>query len=128
MAMVDNSRTNGFKIRTLNADCDRLAVQSSLQSTWFCSFRSRTRLLAKVHEIGIAQTELVVLRPYRGKPVIEIEALGGPHGVLILDRANGGTKVLRNGQREVLELDAAVVIKTEHFRAPGRDGAGTQAA
>jgi hypothetical protein len=35
--------------------------------------------------------------------------------------------VLRNGQREVFELDAAIVIKTENFRPPGREGAGVQA-
>lgn len=124
---VDNSRTNGFRVRTLNADCDRLAVQSSLASTWFCTFRSRMRFLAWSREVGIAQNELVVMRPYQGKPVIELEGLGGPHGVLIVDRANGGTRVLRNGQRETFELDAALVIKTENFRPPGREGAGFQA-
>jgi hypothetical protein len=121
--MTDNARTNGFKIRTLNQDCDRLAVQSSLSSTWFCSFRSRLGILAKTHIVGIAQSELVVLRPYRGKPVIELEGLGGPHGVLIVHRADGGTQVLRNGQRTRFELDAALVIKTEFFRPPGREGA-----
>ena len=67
--MSDNARTNGFRIRTLNQDCDRLAVQSCLSATWFCSFRSRLRILAKNHIVGIAQNELVVLRPYQGKPV-----------------------------------------------------------
>jgi len=120
--MSDNARTNGFRIRTLNQDCDRLAVQSSRAATWFCSFRSRIGLLAKTHEVGIAQDELVVLRPYRGKPVIELEGLGGPYGVLIVDRANGGTRTLRNGQKERFELDAAVVVKTENFRPPGGEG------
>jgi hypothetical protein len=120
--MSDNARTNGFRIRTLNQDCDRLAVQSSRAGTWFCSFRSRLGILAKTHEVGIAQDELVVLRPYQGKPVIELEGLGGPFGVLIVDRANGGTKTLRNGQRHRFELDAALVLKTENFRPPGRDG------
>lgn len=122
--MTDNARTNGFAIRTLNPDCDRLAVQSSMSATWFCAYHSGAlgRLMPKKHEVGIAQNELVVLRPYQGKPVIEIEGLGGPNGVLVVDRANGGTRVLRNGQRVRFELDAALVIKTEHFRAPGVDG------
>lgn len=120
--MSDNARTNGFRIRTLNQDCDRLAVQSSLSATWFCSFRSRLRILAKNHIVGIAQNELVVLRPYQGKPVIELEGLGGPYGVLIVQRANGGTCTLRNGQRERFELDAALVIKTENFKPPGAEG------
>jgi hypothetical protein len=121
--MTDKARTNGFRIHTLNQDCDRLAVQSSLAATWFCSFRSRLGWLAKTHEVGIAQSELVVLRPYQGKPVVELEGLGGPYGVLVVDRANGGTVVLRNGQRQKFELDAALVVKTEFFKAPGREGA-----
>lgn len=125
--MSDNARTNGFRIRTLNQDCDRLAVQSSVSATWFCSFRSKSRLLAKTHEVGIAQHELIVMRPYQGKPVIEIEGLGGPHGVLVIERANGGTRVLRNYQRERFELDSALVIKTEQFCPPRGDGAGLRA-
>lgn len=124
--MTDLARTNGFRIRTLNADCDRLAVQSSLAGTWFCTFRSKWT--PKTHEVGIAQSELVVLRPYQGKPVIEIEGLGGPHGVLIVDKANGGSQVLRNGQRARFEMDGALVLKTEHFRPPGREGQGMGAA
>lgn len=120
--MTDNARTNGFQIRTLNQDCDRLAVQSSLQSTWFCTYRGR--FLPKKHEVGIAQSELIVLRPYQGKPIIEIMGLGGPHGVLRLDFANGGSRTLRNGQRQIFELEAALVVKTENFRPPGREGAG----
>jgi len=120
--VTDGSRTNGFEIRTLNQDCDRLAVQSSVAGTWFCSYRGK--LLPKKHEVGIGQNELVVLRPYQGKPVIELRGLGGPHGVLIVDRADGGTRVLRNGQKALFELDCALVLKTEQFRPPGRDGAG----
>lgn len=119
---MDQSTTNGFRIRTLNADCDRLAVQSSLASTWFCTYkpgwwRSWSR------DVGIAQRELVVIRPYQGKPVIELEGLGGPHGVLLVDKANGGNTVLRNGQKARFELDGALVIKTEHFAPPSRNGA-----
>jgi hypothetical protein len=121
--MRDNSLTNGFRIRTLNPDCDRLAVQSSVAATWFCTWDPDRRKGWK-REVGIAQKELVVLRPYQGKPVIELKGLGGPHGVLIVDRANGGTVVLRNGQKQQFELDAALVIKTEHFAPPGRESAG----
>ena len=121
--MLDNSLTNGFRIRTLNPDCDRLAVQSSISATWFCTWDPDKRKGWK-REVGIAQKELVVLRPYQGKPVIEIKGLGGPHGVLIVDRANGGTTVLRNGQKQQFEMDGALVIKTEHFAPPGRESAG----
>lgn len=122
--MSDLARTNGFRIRTLNPDCDRLAVQSSVQTTWFCTYRSRWfgKLGSWHREVGLAQNELIVLRPYRGKPVIELEGLGGPHGVLIVDKASGGTRVLRNGQRQQFELDCALVIKTENIRYPRGDG------
>lgn len=123
---MDNSRTNGFQIRTLNADCDRLAVQSSIASTWFCTYHGgmRGKLLPKKHQVGLAQNELVILRPYQGKPVFELQCLGGPHGVLIINRASGGTQVLRNGQKVIIETIESLVLKTEHWRAPGRDGAG----
>lgn len=122
--MHDLARTNGFRIRTLNQDCDRLAVQSNIQTTWFCSYNGGflRRLLPKYHEVGIAQNELIVLRPYRGKPEFELEGLGGPYGVLIVQAANGGTSVLRNWQRMRFECDSALVIKTEHFMPPGTDG------
>lgn len=120
--MSAESRTNGFKIRALNADCDRLAVQSSLQSTWFLTFRKWG--LPKVHEVGIAQSELIVLRPYQGAPIVEITGLGGPHGVLILERASGGARILRNGSKHRVELgrDEALVVKTENFAAPRHEG------
>jgi hypothetical protein len=121
--MSEDSRTNGFYIRTLNQDCDRLAVQSSVQGTWFCTYRGTAGKKPKKHEVGIAQKELIVLRPYQGKPVIELEGLGGPYGVLIVERANGGTTVLRNGRRQQFELDGALVVKTENFSPPGREGA-----
>jgi hypothetical protein len=120
--MHDNSRTNGFRILTLNQDCDRLAVQSSVQTTWFCSYKGQGKRAVR-HEVGIAQKELIVLRPYQGKPVFELEGLGGDHGVLIVQQADGRTLTLRNGQRHRFEATSAVVIKTENFMAPGTDGA-----
>jgi hypothetical protein len=118
--MHDNARTNGFRIRTLNQDCDRLAVQSSVQTTWFCSYNGKPGKV-RTHEVGMTQKELIVLRPYQGKPVFELQGLGGPHGVLIVQEANGATTTLRNGQRKRFNATSAVVIKTENFAAPGTD-------
>jgi hypothetical protein len=119
--MHDNSRTNGFRIRTLNQDCDRLAVQSTVQTTWFCSYKGQGKR-GVVHEVGIAQKELVILRPYQGKPVFELEGLGGDHGVLIVQEAAGSTRTLRNGQKVRYECTGSIVIKTENFAPPGREG------
>ena len=121
--MSENDRTNGFKVRGLNADVDRLAVQSTRQTTFFLG-RGRFGI-PKWVEIGLAQDELIVLRPYRGAPIIEIEALGGPHGVLIVEATRSCTRTLRNGSRLRLELghEEAVVIKCENWREPRRETA-----
>jgi hypothetical protein len=115
---MNQDRTNGFKVRGLNSDVDRLAVQSNRQTTWFLT--RGVMGLPKWHEIGIARDELVVLRPYGATPVIEIEGLGGPHGVLIVEATQSCTRTLRNGTRLRLELkpDEAVVVKCEDLRHP----------
>jgi hypothetical protein len=125
--MNDSSRTNGFRIRTFNQDCDRLAVQSTVQTTWFCSYRGTGKKAWK-EDVGLGQKELVILRPYQGKPVFELEGLGGPHGVLIVQEAAGATTTLRNGQRKRFECTGSVVIKTENFAPPGREGVAMGAA
>lgn len=117
--------TNGFKIRGLNADADRVAVQSTHETTWLLGRSSRGWLKPKWREVGLAQRELKVLRPYNGRPVLEIQSLGGKCGVLIVERARGATTVLRNGSTLRLELglDESVVLKTEHWQPPRGEGA-----
>lgn len=125
--MTNLDRTNGFKVRGLNQDVDRLAVQSSHQSTWFLSRGKLGRVgLPKWHEIGIARDELIVLRPYGASPVIELEGLGGPHGVLIVEATQSCTRTLRNGTRLRLALkpDESVVVKCEDWKSPRAEGAG----
>jgi hypothetical protein len=119
-------RTNGFRIRGLNADCDKLACQSSVQTTWLVG---RHRFLSKGTEVAITKDELIVLRPYGGAPVVEITPLGGPHGVLILELARGGRMAVRNGTKQRVEmgLDEALVIKTEHWKPPQGPGADFRA-
>lgn len=118
-----NDRTNGFKVRAL-VDGDRLAVQSTHQTTYFLTGRKWGGLMHRWHEVGLQEREIVVLRPYGASPVIEIEGLGGPHGVLIVEATQSKTRTLRNGQRERFELkrDESVVVKTEHWREPRDPG------
>lgn len=118
---------NGFKIRGLNADADKLAVQSTHETTWLLGRRKWARIAPAWREVGLAQNELKVLRPYGGAPVIELQSLGGPYGVLIVERARGGTTVLRNGRKLRLELghEESVVLKTEHWRSPRTEGVHT---
>jgi len=111
-------RTNGFRVRGLNGDVDRLAVQSTHQTTWTLS---RGRLgLAKWHTIGMQRDELIVLRAYGATPVIELEGLGGPYGVLIVECTQQFTRTLRNGSRLRIHMkrDETIVIKCEEHVAP----------
>lgn len=121
--MTQLDRTNGFKVRGLNPDVDRLAVQSTHQSTFFLTYKRRLGR-PKWHEIGIARDELIVMRPYGAAPVIEIEGLGGPHGVLIVEATQSCTRTLRNGTRLRLSLkpDESVVVKCEDWKSPRREG------
>jgi len=119
-------RVNGFKVRGLNADFDRLAVQSTHQTTFVMPWKGQGKgARPKWNEIGIAKNELIVMRPYGGAPVIELEALGGPYGVLIVEATQSMTRTLRVGARLRLELkrDEAVVVKNEDWRAPKTEGA-----
>lgn len=124
-------RTNGFRIRGLNADSDRLAVQSTHQTTRFPFLGRRRRInVGPVgwHDVALAKNEIVVLRPYSASPEIEIEGLGGPYGVLLVRFTQSATFTLRNGQRirRHLQADESVVVQTENWREP-RDGSIAQA-
>jgi len=117
-------RCNGFRLRGLNADCDRLAVQSSEQTTWLLGRRRGGLGAIQWHEVGIAQNELIVLRPYGGCPTLEIQALGDQAGLLIIEQSRGPTRSLRVGSRRVIELDRdeSCIIRCEwihHPRGPG---------
>jgi len=123
---MSQDRTNGFKIRGLNADCDKLAVQSTHQTTWLLGRGSKGRgAKPKWHEVGMANGELIVLRPYGGSPEVEIEPLGGPYGVMIADQTQTGTRTLRNGSKTVFALkrDESLVLRQEGKIDQSRPGA-----
>lgn len=117
-------RSNGFRLRGLNSDCDRLAVQSSEQTTWLLGRRRGGLGRIQWHEVGIAQNELIVLRPYGGCPTLEIEALGDKAGLLIIEQSRGATRSLRVGSRRVIELDRdeACIIRCEWIQYPTSPG------
>jgi hypothetical protein len=126
---------NGFRVRGLNADCDKLAVQSSEQTTWLLGRSRDGHAKPKWHEVGIAQNELVVMRAYGGCPTLEIQALGERCGLLLLQQSRGPTRWLRVGSRRVVELDRdeSLVIRCQWIEyprhagvAPGAYGQGLQ--
>lgn len=135
MTAYHMSRCNGFRIRGLNADCDRLAVQSSEQTTWPLDRKRGGKGAVQWHEVGLQQNELMVLRAYGACPTFEIQALGDKAGLLILQQSRGPTFSLRVGSRRVIELDLdeSCVVRCEWINyprgagvAPGAYGAGVQ--
>ena len=122
-------RSNGFRIRGLNSDCDRLAVQSSEQTTWLLGRKRGGLGTIQWHEVGILQNELIVTRAYGGCPEFEIEALGDASGLLILQLSRGPTFVLRVKSKRVVELgpDESCVIRCETIQYPTSPGVGAGA-
>ncbi len=117
-------RCNGFRVRGLNADCDRLAVQSSEQTTWLLGRKRGGFGLPQWHDVGIAQNELIVFRAYGGCPTFELRALGDAAGLLVVEQSRGPTRMLRVGGRYVVELgrDESCVVHCEWIvypRSPG---------
>jgi hypothetical protein len=110
--------SNGFKIRPLNVDCDKLAVQSSEQTTWLLGFKKGA---TKTYDVGILRSELIVLRPYGGCPAFEIAPQGEPGGVLLVDAVRTRIRAVRVGAkiRVELGLDETCVIRREDIVYPG---------
>jgi hypothetical protein len=121
---MSEPRANGFKIRGLNADCDRLAVQSSEQTTWLLGRKRGGQGAPQWHDVGIGRNELIVLRPYGGCPTLEIRAEGDKAGLLVLQQSRGPTRSLRVGQRRVIELDRdeSLIIRCEWIEYPRTPG------
>lgn len=118
---MNTDRTNGFKIRALNADCDRLAIQSNTETTWPLGRGSKARgPQGKWHEVALAQNELKVLRAYGAAPSFELEALGDRAGLLITQRSRGATRAIRVGQRVRFEMlvDESLVLRCEMLVTP----------
>ena len=127
-AAGSSERVNGFRVRGFNSDVDRLAVQSTHQTTFFLTRRrfAVPGLRGPLwHEVGIAKNELVVMRAYGAAPEIEIEPLGDRFGVLIVEATQQFTRTLRVGSRLRIAMkpDEAIVIKCEQWREPRSEGA-----
>jgi hypothetical protein len=122
---MNDPTCNGFRIRGLNADCDRLAVQSSEQTTWVLGRKSSWLGFGRGwEEVAIQKNELIVLRPYGGSPEFEIEALGDKAGVLVIQQARGATRSLRVGSKRVvcLDRDESCVVRSAWIEYPTHPG------
>lgn len=113
---------SGFKVRGLNSDCDRLAIQSTLQTTWALGRRRWAFLPAKTHDVALGQSELKVLRAYEGAcPEFELEPQGEVGAMLLVELTRQHKTIgIRVGDRKRFELapDESVVVRVERLMTP----------
>lgn len=122
--MPFDDRTNGFKIRALNAGCDRLAVQSNTETTWAFGRGSMGRgPRGRWLEVALAKNELKVLRTYGDHATFELIPLGDKAGLLIAQRSRGATRAIRIGTKVTFELetDESLVLRCEELVTPNGD-------
>lgn len=118
--MSTEDRCIGFTLRGLNADADRVAVQSSEQTTWMLGRRKFKFLAPTKHEVALLANEVVVLRPYGGSPEIEITPQGDANAIVIIDQTQTRRRAVKMGTRVRLTLkkDEAVCIHNENIHHP----------
>lgn len=119
---------NGFHLRGLNQDCNRVSVQSSVANTWMMTYKKHAFARAAVHEVGMNRDEIIVVKCQDGSghAEIEIRPLGGKSGTLIAQSSRKGQRTLRVGGKYRFELDPgeAVVLRTSSIVHPSTAGAG----
>lgn len=124
------SASNGFRIRGLNPDSDRVSVQSNVQTTWFLSAPRKGNAgqspRKEWQEVGMTRDELVVLKCQGGTAAIELQPLGDRAGTLIAQSSRKSTQTLRVGSKYRFELDPgeAVVMRCTNIVYPIGPGAG----
>lgn len=118
--MATEDRCTGFVVRGLNADADRVAVQSSEQTTWMLGRRKFKFLPPTKHEVALLPNEMVVLRPYGGSPEIEIIPRGDSEAILVIDQTQTRRQAVHMGTRVRLTLkaDEAVCLHNAAIHHP----------
>lgn len=93
------SECNGFKLKGLNADCNRIAVKSTHQSSWQMPYKAHVFSRPKEHDVAIHKNELVVLSFQDGSGMAEIEIvpLGDKVGTLLMQSSRNARQTLRVG-------------------------------
>lgn len=120
---------NGFKIRSLNPDCTRVAIKSNSATSWFLTYK-KWHFMSKPEEyvVGINRDELIVIsfQSETGGAVIEIIPLGEKVGTIIVQSSRKATKTLRVGTGYRFELDPgeSLVLRNSHIVYPQTVGAG----
>lgn len=122
------SDCNGFKLRALNQDCNRVAVKSSVATTWMMTYKDRVLSMPKEFDVAMDKNEIVVLKceDGAGHAAIEIRPLGDNVGTIIAQSSRKGIKTLRVGEKYRFELDPgeSLVIRGSRIIHPTNSGAG----
>src|ERR1700677_2265928 len=119
------SECNGFKLRALNQDCNRIVVKSTHQSTWMMTYKTHALARTKEYEVAIHRNELAVIsfQDGSGMAKIEITPLGERIGTLIMQSSRNAHKVLRTGSRYQFDLKPgeSVTLRNHTMIHPTRE-------
>lgn len=98
---------NGFKLRGLNQDSNRVAVKSSVATTWMLTYLRPGAKRPIYHDVAMNRDELIVIKceDGSGHAAIEITPLGEKVGTIIAQSSRKSTKVLRVGVAYRFEMD-----------------------
>ena len=117
--------TTGFRVRGLEADTDRISIQSDERPSHLLTRRKFPCLPAKWTTVEMSTGELVVIKCNRGNATIEVKHLGGPDGDLVLDDCGALTRVAAGSVvRMRLRENSAVMVRTAAWERPRRRGVG----
>ena len=120
---------NGFKLKTLNQDCNRLAIKSNVASSWCPSYKGSRFARNKEYDVAFDRDELIAIafQDGSGSAEIEIEPLGEKVGTIIAQSSREATKVLRVGAkyRFIMAPGEQIVIRSRNIVYPdGRASTG----
>lgn len=125
------SECNGFKLRALNSGCNRIAVKSSVQTSWMMTYKKHVFSKPQEYEVGFDKNELIVLsfQDGSGNAAIEIKPLGEKVGTIIAQSSRNATKTLRVGGKYRFDLQPgeSIVIRGSKIVHPTHAGAGLSA-
>ena len=125
------SGCNGFKFKGLSQDCNRIAIKSTIQSSWNPTYKVRSAAKEKVYEVGILQNELMVIsfQDGSGECPIEITPLGERIGTLIMQSSRNEARVLRAGSkyRFLLKPGESITLRNNTIVYPTHQPAGIAA-
>ena len=120
--------SNGFKLKSLNQDCNRLAVKSSVQTSWNPTYKKHVFSRAEEYDVAMTRDEIVVIsfQDGSGKAALELTPLGDQVGTLIAQSSRNATKTLRVGKHYRFELEPgeSLILRGSMIVHPTHGGAG----